>query len=475
MHASHACRRQRRADLGPGAALPAGAQVVQAAAGSSCAPPAAAGPAATGLPQKKPPVLRITLRSRPPRPAPEGAAGPAEAGAPPPSPPPSAAAERRPGVLRSLAESEAVRLRQQIEAGRDVAAAIDALASCQVQTAPAAWWLSPPAQAPSVLLTCMRVAVPQLSVGVLRASGVALAVKPLRNDADAALSTAASALIARWKAQLKEEKRGGQDGVPASGAAGRAGASNSPGDTRAEHGQAGAQSVQVAPACTAAAHRRAADATHAADARPGGKRHREQQDGHARAKRGGATGHVPPAAAGHALQIAVPQRRNARESSGAGMRGDANNVVFVPLFEGLGGLRDGAGGAGGAQQDGHGVRWQRGGREQELHDRQRGKQRPRDHAGAGAPGRQNNSIPSHRAGESAPDAERARSDRRARARQVLTCSLERGVSAAPGAVGTGGGGGGAVAVAGRELEEAVFRLTQHDTEGYVEKVVVSAL
>ena len=38
-----------------------------------------------------------------------------------------------------------------------------------------------------------------------------------------------------------------------------------------------------------------------------------------------------------------------------------------------------------------------------------------------------------------------------------------------------GGGGGAVAVAGRELEEAVFRLTQHDTEGYVEKVVVSAL
>ena len=31
--------------------------------------------------------------------------------------------------------------------------------------------------------------------------------------------------------------------------------------------------------------------------------------------------------------------------------------------------------------------------------------------------------------------------------------------------------GGAVAAAGRELEEAAFRLTQHDTEAYVEKVV----
>ena len=46
----------------------------------------------------------------------------------------------------------------------------------------------------------------QLSVGVLRASGIALAVKPLQHDPDFTLSTAASALIARWKAQLKVDK-----------------------------------------------------------------------------------------------------------------------------------------------------------------------------------------------------------------------------------------------------------------------------
>jgi len=198
MHASNACRRQRRTEFGKGAP-PAGAEIF--AAIGAYVPPAAiyayVPPAAQK--KKKPAVLRITLKSRPPRHVPEGAAGPVDGG-----PPHMASgsvhaaacaratrlpAGRRPGEHEAaaaqgggevrgmhLAESDAVRLRHQIEARRNVPATLDALSASQ------------------------------LSVGVLRVSGIALAVKPLQNDPDFTLSTAASALIARWKAQLKADK-----------------------------------------------------------------------------------------------------------------------------------------------------------------------------------------------------------------------------------------------------------------------------
>jgi len=134
----------------------------------------------------------------------------------------------------------------------------------------------------------------QLSVGVLRASGIALAVKPLQNDPDFTLSTAASALIARWKAQLKVDKESRKEKLkepdfarahthththphtlPSHGVAGSAGASQ----IRRIASRGAGEHVRVAPAGAApVAADRGGNGAAREDAPPRGKRRREQQN-----------------------------------------------------------------------------------------------------------------------------------------------------------------------------------------------------
>jgi hypothetical protein len=141
MYASHACRRQRRTEFGKGAHTD-GAEIF-AAIGAYVPPAAAPCPL-----QKKPAVLRITLKSRPPLRETEAAAGPVDGG-PPQMASGGRAVGRRPGEhdaaaakgggevrVVHLAESEAVRLRQAIEQRSKVKETLDELATCQVRSSP---------------------------------------------------------------------------------------------------------------------------------------------------------------------------------------------------------------------------------------------------------------------------------------------------------------------------------------------------